>query len=172
MRSLRECTNENRILPRDCGGRVDACCVRWQLKQRPGRQRADPGLGATDPDDLRHFSFRAGARQAAPDDLLQMGSALFVVYQDNNDNPDGTVVAGTSPQSEVIEYDMSGNVLQTFDVPGHPDGLLAYNATTVVGQQQRGREPGHHHHRHYQQHAEDPEHRIPHRCPAAAGLMT
>ena len=88
-----------------------------------------------------------------PDDLLQMGSTLFVVYQDNNNNPNGTIVAGTSPQSEVIEYDMSGNVLQTFDVPGHPDGLLAYNATTVVGQQQRGREPGHHHHRHYQQHA-------------------
>jgi hypothetical protein len=66
-----------------------------------------------------------------PDDLLQMGSTLFVVYQDNNDNPDGTIVAGTSPQSEVIEYDMNGNVLQTFDVPGHPDGLLAYNATTV-----------------------------------------
>lgn len=66
-----------------------------------------------------------------PDDLLQMGSMVFVVYQDTNNNPDGTIVAGTTPQSEVIEYDLKGNVLQTFNVPGHPDGLLAFNATTV-----------------------------------------
>ena len=67
-----------------------------------------------------------------PDDLLQMGSTVFVVYQDNNINPDGTLAPGvTSAQSEVIEYDMNGNVLSTFKVPGHPDGLVAYNATTV-----------------------------------------
>ena len=67
-----------------------------------------------------------------PDDLLQMGTAVFVVYQDNDNNPDGTIAAGVaSAQSEVIEYDLKGNVLQTFNVPGHPDGLVAYNATTV-----------------------------------------
>ena len=66
-----------------------------------------------------------------PDDLLQMGQNIFVLYQDNNDNPDGTIVAGTSPQSQVIEYDMNANVLHTFNVPGHPDGLLAHDATTV-----------------------------------------
>jgi hypothetical protein len=67
-----------------------------------------------------------------PDDLLQMGNTFFVVYQDNNINPDGTLAAGvTSAQSEVIEYDLNGNVLQTFNVPGHPDGLVAFNATTV-----------------------------------------
>jgi hypothetical protein len=66
-----------------------------------------------------------------PDDLLQMGGSIFAVYQDNNNNPDGTNVPGSTPQSEVIEYDTKGNVLQTFNVPGHPDGLLAFNATTV-----------------------------------------
>ncbi len=66
-----------------------------------------------------------------PDDLLQMGSTVFAVLQDNNNNPDGTNAPGTTPQSKVIEYDLSGNVLQTFNVPGHPDGLLAYNANTV-----------------------------------------
>jgi hypothetical protein len=44
---------------------------------------------------------------------------------------DGTNVPGTTPQSEVIEYDTKGNVLQTFNVPGHPDGLLAFNVTSV-----------------------------------------
>jgi hypothetical protein len=67
-----------------------------------------------------------------PDDLLQMGTSIFVVCQDPNINPDGTVVAGvTSAQSKVLEYDEKGNVLQTFNVPGHPDGLAAFDSTTV-----------------------------------------
>lgn len=66
-----------------------------------------------------------------PDDLLLHGSNIFVIAQDNNNNPDGTAVAGTSPQSEVIEYDMNGNIVRTFNVPGHPDGLLEYDSHTV-----------------------------------------
>jgi hypothetical protein len=37
----------------------------------------------------------------------------------------------TSAQAEVVEYDLKGNVQQTFDVPGHPDGMVAYNASTL-----------------------------------------
>jgi hypothetical protein len=67
-----------------------------------------------------------------PDDIVQLGSNVFIVYQDNNNLPDGTLAPGVSAaQSEVIEFDLDGNILQTFDVPGHPDGLVAYNATTV-----------------------------------------
>ena len=66
-----------------------------------------------------------------PDDILQLGKSIFVIYQDNNNNPDGTIVPGTTPQSVGIEYDLSGNVLQTFNVPGHPDGLAVINANTV-----------------------------------------
>ena len=67
-----------------------------------------------------------------PDDILQLGSNIFIVYQDNNINPDGTLAAGvTAAQSEVLEFDINGNILQTFDVPGHPDGLVSVNATTV-----------------------------------------
>ncbi len=67
-----------------------------------------------------------------PDDLLQMGSTVFVVYQDNNINPDGTLAPGVKEaQSEIIEYDLYGNILHTFNVPGHPDGLVSVNPTTV-----------------------------------------
>jgi hypothetical protein len=67
-----------------------------------------------------------------PDDMVQMGTSLFVVCQDPNVNPDGTLAAGvTSAQAEVIEYDEKGNVLQTFNVPGHPDGIVVFNASTV-----------------------------------------
>ena len=67
-----------------------------------------------------------------PDDMVQMGSSLFVICQDPNVNPDGTLMTGvTSAQAEVLEYDMNGNVQQTFNVPGHPDGMVAFNSTTV-----------------------------------------
>jgi hypothetical protein len=67
-----------------------------------------------------------------PDDMVQMGTSVFVIYQDPNVNPDGTLAAGvTSAQAEVIEYDEKGNVLQTFDVPGHPDGMVVFNSSTV-----------------------------------------
>ena len=66
-----------------------------------------------------------------PNDLVQHGSNIFAVAQDNNNNPDGTVVAGTSPQSEVIEYDLSGNVVKTFNVPGHPDGIVEFDSHTI-----------------------------------------
>jgi len=66
-----------------------------------------------------------------PDDLLVHGSNIFAIAQDNNNNPDGTAVAGTSPQSEVIEYDMNGNIVRTFNVPGHPDGLMEFDSHTV-----------------------------------------
>ncbi|CAE6732185.1 hypothetical protein [Paraburkholderia haematera] len=66
-----------------------------------------------------------------PDDLLLHGGNIFAIAQDNNNNPDGTNVAGTTPQSQVIEYDMSGNVVRTFNVPGHPDGLMEYDSHTI-----------------------------------------
>jgi hypothetical protein len=67
-----------------------------------------------------------------PDDMVQTGSSVFVIYQDPNVNPDGTLAPGvTSAQAEVLEYDEKGNVLQTFNVPGHPDGMVVYNSSTV-----------------------------------------
>src|ERR1700679_1457641 len=49
-----------------------------------------------------------------PDDMVQMGTSIFVIYQDPNVNPDGTFMPGvTSSQAEVIEYGEKGNVLQT-----------------------------------------------------------
>jgi hypothetical protein len=67
-----------------------------------------------------------------PDDLLQMGTSVYVVCQDTNINPDGTLVAGvSSAQAKVVEYDEKGNMTQSFNVPGHPDGIAAFDATTI-----------------------------------------
>jgi hypothetical protein len=79
---------------------------------------------------IQVFAKAPGALQ--PDDMVQMGSSVFVVCQDTNVNPDGTLKSGvTSAQAQVIQYDLKGNVQQTFNVPGHPDGMVAYNSSTL-----------------------------------------
>jgi hypothetical protein len=67
-----------------------------------------------------------------PDDMVQAGSSVFVIYQDTNVNPDGTLAAGvTSAQAKLLVYDLNGNVQQTLDLPGHPDGMTLFNSSTV-----------------------------------------
>ena len=67
-----------------------------------------------------------------PDDIVQLGTSVFVIGQDPNVNPDGTFPPGvTSSLAEVIEYDETGKMLHSFSVPGHPDGMVAFNATTI-----------------------------------------
>ena len=75
--------------------------------------------------------FAKSSGDLRPDDLLQMGNTVFAVQQDPNNNPDGTAVAGTSPQSVVTQYDLAGKILQSYNVPGHPDGLAAFDSHTV-----------------------------------------
>jgi hypothetical protein len=67
-----------------------------------------------------------------PDDLVELNGTIWVVCQDPNINPDGTIPPGvTNPQSKEIQYDLKGNVLQTINLPGHPDGEAVYNSTTL-----------------------------------------
>ncbi|NNM52043.1 MAG: hypothetical protein HKM02_07430, partial [Pseudomonadales bacterium] len=65
-----------------------------------------------------------------PDDIVQNGNHVFIGYQDSV-NPDGSAI-GTAPASgQVIEYDLLGNIVQTFTAPGHIDGLMAYDSNTL-----------------------------------------
>jgi hypothetical protein len=67
-----------------------------------------------------------------PDDLIELNGSIWVVCQDPNINPDGTIPPGvTNPQSKEIQYDLKGNVLQTLNLPGHPDGEVAYDSSTL-----------------------------------------
>jgi hypothetical protein len=65
-----------------------------------------------------------------PDDITQIGQNVFIGYQDSV-NPTGTPIGSAPAQGQVVEYDLNGNILHTFTAPGHLDGLLAYNATTL-----------------------------------------
>src|SRR5579862_4740427 len=63
-----------------------------------------------------------------PDSIIQMGESVFVAYQDGL-NPDGTIPPAVAVQgvNQIVQYDLQGNVLKTYPVPGHNDGLMAFN---------------------------------------------
>lgn len=56
-----------------------------------------------------------------PDSIVQMGNTVFIGYQQSGDVKDGSVPGLTN---QVVQYDLSGNLLKTYTVPGHNDGLL------------------------------------------------
>jgi hypothetical protein len=60
----------------------------------------------------------APAGLSAPDSVAILDNHVFVGYGDGH-LPDGS----DGLNSQVVEFDMSGNVLYTYTVPGHNDGL-------------------------------------------------
>ncbi len=71
---------------------------------------------------------QAPASNNKPDSIVQSGNTIFIGYQNAGDVKDGSVPGLTNP---VVQYDLSGKVLKTFTVPGHVDGLLARDASTL-----------------------------------------
>jgi hypothetical protein len=62
-----------------------------------------------------------------PDSIVQGPSnTVFVAYQNAGEVKDGSVPGITNA---VVQYDLSGNLLKTYTVPGHCDGLLLNDST-------------------------------------------
>jgi hypothetical protein len=80
----------------------------------------------------RENDARGPSTSTLPDDIVVAadGKSVFVAYQDDQD-PAGKPVASGKTTGEVIQYDLSGNVLKSFSVPGHTDGLLTYDSDTL-----------------------------------------
>jgi len=73
----------------------------------------------------------AAGKAKSPDSIILSGTNVFVGYG-NGLNPDGTVPGTTSQgKSTIIQFDTSGNVIKTFSVTGHNDGLLAFDSATI-----------------------------------------
>ena len=64
-----------------------------------------------------------------PDSIVQFGSSVYIGYQHAGDVKDGSVPTLTNT---VVQYDLKGNVLKTYTVPGHVDGLLARPDTNAL----------------------------------------
>lgn len=93
--------------------------------QSPGKSASPPSCAAASP---KCFT--------KPDSIVQLGtgssSSVFIAYQDGL-NPDGTYTGGGTAQgnAQVVQYDINGNQLAVFNVPGHNDGLMVFDSHTV-----------------------------------------
>ena len=71
-----------------------------------------------------------------PDSVVQLGtgagSTIFVAYQDAL-QPNGAISSTNAAigNDQIVQYDLNGNQLAIYTVPGHNDGLLVYNSTTI-----------------------------------------
>ena len=66
----------------------------------------------------------------SPDSVVQIGSSVFVGFA-GGVNPDGTPGPSGKSTSEIVQYDLGGKFQKTFEVPGHNDGLMKFDANTL-----------------------------------------
>jgi len=70
------------------------------------------------------FSLRVFAQAPlpiqSPDSIVRYGDTVFIAYQNKGEVKDGSNPAVTNA---VVQYDLNGNLLKTYTVPGHCDGL-------------------------------------------------
>jgi hypothetical protein len=85
---------------------------------------ADPT--ATTPYTLSTFA-TAPAGLSVPDSIAVLGSDVFVGYGDGH-KADGT----DGLKSQIVEYDMSGNIEHIYQVLGHNDGLKVDPSTNLL----------------------------------------
>jgi len=64
-----------------------------------------------------------------PDSIVRSGNSVFIGYQNAGDVKDGSVPGLTNT---IVQYDLTANMLTTFTVPGHVDGLLARSDTNEL----------------------------------------
>ncbi len=74
--------------------------------------------------------FSAPLTSTKPDSLVQIGKSVFVGYGDTV-GPDGTPGPGGKSSVEIAQYEVTGKLQKMYSVPGHNDGLLAYDSTTL-----------------------------------------
>jgi hypothetical protein len=82
---------------------------------------------ATPPYVLSIFAAAPGGGRSAPDSIAVLGDHVFVGYGDGH-LPDGS----DGLNSQIVDYDMSGNVEHIYQVPGHNDGLKINPTTNTL----------------------------------------
>ncbi len=93
--------------------------------QAPGKSSSPPACDATSP-----------GCYTKPDSIVQLGtgsrSTIFVAYGDSV-QPDGSISSTNSAAgtNQIVQYDLQGNVLKTYTVPGHNDGMMVFDSHTI-----------------------------------------
>ncbi|MGF6971205.1 hypothetical protein OKW43_008300 [Paraburkholderia sp. WC7.3g] len=112
-----------------CGGSVSPDSGRVQ----PSTAIALPaGVKSLDPNYNISVFAHGPSTSSLPDDMTVSadGQSVFVGYQDDQDSA-GKPVASGKTTGEVIQYDLNGNLLKTFAVKGHVDGLVTVDSNTI-----------------------------------------
>jgi hypothetical protein len=65
-----------------------------------------------------------------PDSIVQIGSSIFVGVGDDL-QPDGTPGPSKKTNVEILQYGLDGTLAKTYSVPGHNDGLMAFDSNTL-----------------------------------------
>ncbi len=65
-----------------------------------------------------------------PDSIVQIGNSIFVGFGDTV-KPDGTPGSAGTSQVEIVRYGLNGKVQKIYQVPGHNDGLMAFDRNTL-----------------------------------------
>lgn len=93
--------------------------------QAPGKSSTPPSCDATSPGCF-----------TKPDSIVQLGSGtsatIFVAYGDAL-QPNGAISATNPAQGtvQIVQYDLNGNQLKVYTVPGHNDGMMVYDSHTL-----------------------------------------
>ncbi|AGK46145.1 hypothetical protein BTI_3375 [Burkholderia thailandensis MSMB121] len=72
---------------------------------------------------------KAPSSNAKPDSIVRYNDTVFIGYQMAGDVKDGSVPNLTNT---IVQYDLNGNVLKSYVVPGHVDGLMARADTNAL----------------------------------------
>lgn len=93
--------------------------------QAPGKSANPPACDATSP-----------GCYTKPDSIVQLGtgstSTVFVAYG-GSVQPNGAISSTNSAAgtNQIVQYDLNGNVLKTYTVPGHNDGMMVFDSHTI-----------------------------------------
>ncbi len=74
--------------------------------------------------------FAKPAGSTKPDSIVQIGNSVYVAFGDDL-NPDGTPGPSGASNVQIEQFDLSGNLLKTYQVPGHNDGLMRFDDHTL-----------------------------------------
>jgi len=86
---------------------------------------------------LHHWYYKAGSRKrhseslASPDDITRIGNDLFTAFQ-NGVGPQGQASPDGNRDSTIVEFTLSGVVVNQWDVLGKCDGLTANTSAGLV----------------------------------------
>lgn len=105
-----------------CGGDGNPASAALSTTSTPANTATASGLSLT-------VFAQAPASNNKPDSIVQSGNTIFIGYQNAGDVKDGSVAGLVN---SVVQYDLSGNVMKTYSVSGHVDGLLARPDTNTL----------------------------------------